>query len=110
MLGQSIGDPAMQPLEFGPAHLHRDVVLTEGWVGDEIQFNRIPMENRIAADRFVDQSLSHVRNSMLHYRTLCDEALVTTHCTKEWQIVVHESRAYEQEAKGVESDDELNYV
>ena len=69
MLGKPIGNPAMQPLEFGPAHLHRDVVLAERGVGDEVQFNRIPIENRVAADRLVDQSLSHVRDSMLVDRT-----------------------------------------
>ena len=73
MLGQPIGDPAMKPLELGPAHLHRDVVLAERGVGDEVQLDRIPVKNGVAADRLVDQSLSHVRDSMLDDRTLLDD-------------------------------------
>jgi hypothetical protein len=60
-LRQPIGNPAMQALEFGPPHLHRDVVRAEDWIGYEIQLHRIPVRNRIAAHRFVDQPLSHVR-------------------------------------------------
>ena len=60
LLGQPIGDPAMKPFEFGPAHLHRDVVRAERGVGHEIQLDGVPVEYRVAADRFVDQSLSHV--------------------------------------------------
>jgi len=58
------------------------------------------MENRIDADRFVDQSLSHVRDQCSMIEHDVRQALVTTRCTKEWQIVVHESRAYEPEVKG----------
>jgi hypothetical protein len=57
--GQSIGNPAMQALEFGPAHLHRDIFLTDGRIGDEIQFDRIPVQDRSAADRSVDEPPSH---------------------------------------------------
>jgi hypothetical protein len=60
LLRQPIGNPAMQALEFGPAHLHRDVVRAEDGIGYEIQLHRIPVQNRIATYRFVDQPLSHV--------------------------------------------------
>jgi hypothetical protein len=74
MLGQPVGDPAMQPLEFGPAHQHRDVVVAERGVGHEIQLDGVPMENRVAADRLVNQSLSHVLGFSARYQTLCDES------------------------------------
>jgi hypothetical protein len=40
-LRQPIGNPAVQALEFGPAHLHRDVVRAEDWIRYEIQLYRI---------------------------------------------------------------------
>jgi hypothetical protein len=61
LLRQPIGNPAVQALEFGPAHFHRDIVRTEDWICNEIQLHRIPIQDRIAAHRSVDQSLSHVR-------------------------------------------------
>jgi hypothetical protein len=94
MLGQPIGDPAMQPLKFGPAHLHRDVVVAKRGVGDEIQLDGVPMENRVAADRLVDQSLSHV----LWIQCPMIERDVTNHARTD------------NETKAAASDDELNYV
>ena len=38
-MGQSIGNSAMQAFEFRPAHLHRDIVFTDGRIGNEIQLD-----------------------------------------------------------------------
>jgi hypothetical protein len=54
MLRQSLGNSPVQALKFGPAHLYRDIVLIDGWIGNEIQFDRILFQDRSAADRFVD--------------------------------------------------------
>jgi hypothetical protein len=58
--GQSIGDPAIQALEFRPAHLQRDIVGIDGGIRDEIQFDEISLQNRISADRSIDDPSSHV--------------------------------------------------
>ena len=94
MLGQPIGDSAMQPLEFGPAHLHRDVVRAECGVGHEIQLDGVPMENRVAADRLVDQSLSHV---------------LWSQCPTIERDVTNHART-DDETRVAASDGELNYV
>jgi hypothetical protein len=49
----------MQAIEFGSAHLHRDIIGTDGWIRDEIQFNQIAFQNRRAAYRSIDDSFSH---------------------------------------------------
>jgi hypothetical protein len=49
----------MQTIEFGPAHLHRDIVGTDGWIRDEIQLDQIAFEKRRAAYRSIDYSFSH---------------------------------------------------
>jgi hypothetical protein len=49
----------MQTIEFGPAHLHRDIVGTDGWIRDEIQLDQIAFQNRRAAYRSIDYSFSH---------------------------------------------------
>ena len=49
----------MQAVEFRPAHLHRDIVRTDGWIRDEIQLDQIAFQNRRAAYRSIDDSFSH---------------------------------------------------
>ncbi|MEI9922577.1 MAG: hypothetical protein WDN50_02410 [Bradyrhizobium sp.] len=49
----------MQAIEFGPAHLHRDIVGTDGWIRDEIQLEQLAFESRRAAYRSIDYSFSH---------------------------------------------------
>jgi hypothetical protein len=49
----------MQSIEFRPAHLHRDIVRTDGWIRDEIQFDQIAFQNRRTAYRSIDNSPSH---------------------------------------------------
>jgi hypothetical protein len=39
----------MQAIEFRPAHLHRDIIRTDGWICDEIQLDHIAFQNRRAA-------------------------------------------------------------
>jgi hypothetical protein len=58
-VGQSIGNSAIQSIEFGPAHLHRDIVRADGWIRDEIQFDQIVFQNRRTAYRSIDNSPSH---------------------------------------------------
>jgi hypothetical protein len=60
LVGQSIGNSAMQALEFGPAHLHRDIVRADGRIRNEIQFDPIPLQNRCAAYRSIDEPPSHL--------------------------------------------------
>ncbi len=93
MLGQPIGNPAVEPLEFGPAHLHRDIVLAERGVGDEIQLDRISVQDGIAAHRLVDQSLSHVAILGSMNRTPGMTGVMTTCCAMQAHIALHESRA-----------------
>lgn len=49
----------MQTIEFGPAHLYRDIVRTDGRIRDEIQFDQIAFQNQRAAYRSIDYSFSH---------------------------------------------------
>ena len=49
----------MQAVEFRPAHLHRDIVGTDGWICDEIELDQIAFQNRRAAYRSIDYSFSH---------------------------------------------------
>jgi hypothetical protein len=49
----------MQAIEFGPAHLYRDIVGTDGWIRDEIQFDQIAFDNGRTAYRSIDYSFSH---------------------------------------------------
>src|ERR1700739_3832308 len=50
----------MQALEFGPAHLHRDIVGADGGICNEIQFDPISLQNRSAAYRSIDEAPSHI--------------------------------------------------
>ena len=62
----------MQAIEFRPAHLHRDIVRADRWICDEIQFDQIPLQNRRAAYRFVDEPSSHgdIRSAIMEHRPL----------------------------------------
>jgi hypothetical protein len=58
-VGQSIGNSAIQTIEFGPAHFHGDIVGTDGWIRDEIQLDQIALQDRRTAYRSIDYSFSH---------------------------------------------------
>jgi hypothetical protein len=105
-VGQSIGNSAMQAFEFRPAHLHRDIVITDGRICDEIQFDCISLQDRRAAYRFVDEPPSHdISRAMTERRPLNKSWR-----RMEWEVAIHESRRYRQEGKDAASHDELNNV
>ena len=113
LLRQPIGNPAVQALEFGPAHFHRDIVRTEDWICNEIQLHRIPIQDRIAAHRSVDQPPSHVRIRrpiIERYSTILFGNDAALQGTDRPLKLIHESRERKQKGKDVASDGELNYV
>ncbi len=97
----------MQTIEFGPAHLHGDIVGTDGWIRDEIQLDQIALQNRRTAYRSIDYSLSHDDIS----RAMIERHAVTTRRhSAEWiGKVRYESRQHKHQRKDAPSDDGLNY-
>lgn len=52
-LRQSFGNSPVQALKLRPAHLYCDIVVAHGWVGNEVQLDRILFQDQGAAYRFV---------------------------------------------------------
>jgi hypothetical protein len=106
--GQSIGNSAIQALEFRPAHLHRDIVGIDGGICDEIQFEEIFLQDRIAADRSIDDLSSHVGIVLRFIECRPTTGDSVSRRMMDWRLALHESRNYEHERKNATPDDELN--
>jgi hypothetical protein len=99
LMGQSVGNSAMQALEFRPAHLHRDIIRADGGICNEIQFDPISLQNRSAAYRSIDEPPSHVdiRRALIQHRPVT-QGYITSRRMMEWKVAVHESRKHKHQS------------
>jgi len=100
-VGQSIGNSAVQAIEFRPAHLHRDIVRADRWICDEIQFDQIPLQNRRAAYRSIDDPPSHGDISRAVIRRRSVTTMRDAKARDGVEIAFNESRQQEDQRKRV---------
>ena len=94
----------MQTIEFGPAHLHRDIVGTDGWIRDEIQLNQIAFQNRRAAYRSIDYSFSHDESAARRSNAMQARRRM------DWKVRFTNHANTKHERRDALSSDGLNYV